>query len=581
RIDSYEHRVVRPDGEVRWVSVRGEVIRNEAGVPQRALGAVIDITDRQFAYEQVQQSEARFRALADSAPVMMWVSRIDGRRGFVNQAYIDYLGDSFEAALEFDWRKRLHPDDLERILREQAAGEASRQRFTLEARYLRADGEYRWLHSVSQPRYDPSGAFEGFVGIGFDVTDAKRAEEDLKRINELLAERVQAALGERDQAEAALRRSQKLEAVGQLTGGVAHDFNNLLTVIIGALDLIQRHPSDPARRERMLEAALGAARRGERLTNQLLAFARRQALKPQLMRVDDLLDESEPLLRRAAGEAVSLVVSPGAPEGVALIDPSQFEAALMNLVVNARDAVTSGGTIRLESQLAQLRADQVEEVPAGDYICVAVHDTGAGMSPEVLTRVFEPFFTTKEVGKGTGLGLSQVYGFARQSGGGVAIESAVGQGASVRLYLPLSKERLQSDDESRGEPPVAQGPALKVLLVEDDAEVGDLVEAMLQDLGHAVSRARNGSEGLEALKGGAPFDLLLTDVVMPGAISGVELAQEATRLRPTLPVILSSGYTGEVLGSAAGAPWPLLRKPYSADSLARTIGDVVKAPQPA
>ncbi|MFC3079775.1 PAS domain-containing protein [Phenylobacterium terrae] len=576
RFEPFEYRVLWPDGSVHWLLSRGELILDESGRAVRAVGVNMDVTDRRQAYEHVRQSEARFRALADSAPVLMWLTRKDGRREFANKAYVDFLGESYEDALAFDWRKRLHPDDLDRILAEQRAGEASRRQFALEARYRRADGEYRWIRSISQPRYAPSGEFEGFIGIGFDLSDAKRAEADLKRINELLADRVQAALAERDQAEAALRRAQKLEAVGQLTGGVAHDFNNLLTVIIGALDLIQRHPGDAARRERMLEAALGAARRGERLTNQLLSFARRQALKPQLMCIDDLLSESEPLLRRAVGEAVSLVVEPNAPGAVALIDPSQFEAALMNLVVNARDAVTSGGAIRVETQPCRLDLCQVEEVEAGDYVCVVVHDTGVGMSPEVLGRVFEPFFTTKEVGKGTGLGLSQVYGFARQSGGGVAIESAVGQGSTVRLYLPRSANAAAAGETAAPGKDRQNGPRLRVLLVEDDPDVGDLVTAMLEELGHEVTRASEVEAGLRLLAEGRPIDLLLTDVVMPGGRSGVDLAQEAVRLRPGLPVILSSGYTGEVLSPAERAPWPLLRKPYSAEALARMIDEALE-----
>ncbi|HEX5376981.1 MAG TPA: PAS domain-containing protein, partial [Phenylobacterium sp.] len=267
-----EYRVVWPDGSTHWLLSRGEMLRDpETGAVTQAAGVNIDVTDRRVAFEQVRESESRFRAMADSAPVLMWVSKIDGSREFANQAYVNFLGVPYEEAITFDWRKRLAEEDIPRILREQLTGEASRELFALEARYLRCDGEWRWMRSFSQPRYGPAGEFTGFIGIGFDVTDAKRAEADLKQINELLTERVQAALAERDQAEAALRHGQKLEAVGQLTGGVAHDFNNLLTVVIGALDLIQRHPNDADRRDRMIEAALGAARRGERLTHQLLA----------------------------------------------------------------------------------------------------------------------------------------------------------------------------------------------------------------------------------------------------------------------------------------------------------------------
>jgi len=528
------------------------------------------------AQKQLEATELRFRALADSAPILMWVTRTDGKREFANQTYVDFQGDGYDAALDFDWRKVLHPDDLARIFQEQVAGEASRKLFSLEARFLRHDGEYRWIRSVSQPRWDANGAFDGFIGVGYDITDAKRAEDDLKRINDLLAERVQAALAERDEAEAALQRAQKLEAVGQLTGGVAHDFNNLLTVVIGALDMMQRHPKDEARRERMIEAAQGAARRGERLTQQLLAFSRRQALKPEAVQVDALLKDSEPLLRRAVGEAVSLVVAPSAPEAVVSLDPSQFEAAIMNLVVNARDATPPGGMIRIETLPVRLAHRQVEELAAGDYLCVAVHDTGGGMDEATITRAFEPFFTTKAPGRGTGLGLSQVYGFTRQSGGTTTVDSKPGKGASVCLYLPRIAGDAVAAAPTGAEARAGDGPRLRVLLVEDDAQVGELVEAMLRDLGHDVLRAEHADAALVALNAGEAFDLMLTDLIMPGDKSGVDLAREAIVLRPDLPIILSSGYTGEVLSAAEDAPWPLLRKPYGAQQLAQTIADVVE-----
>jgi CheY-like chemotaxis protein len=369
--------------------------------------------------------------------------------------------------------------------------------------------------------------------------------------------------------------------VGQLTGGVAHDFNNLLTIIIGALDLMQRHPADAARRERMIEAALDAARRGERLNQQLLAFSRRQALKPEMVRIDDLLVESETLLRRAVGEAVTVTFAPGAPGAMTNVDPSQFEAAVMNLVVNARDATPAGGAIRVESLRATLTPELTGEAPPGDYLCVAVHDTGEGMTPEILERAFEPFFTTKGPGRGTGLGLSQVYGFARQSGGAVLIETAPDKGASVRIYLPLAREpEAETPDPEITAPPTdteSAGPGRRVLLVEDDGTVGDVIEAMLTDLGHTVLRAASAPEALVLLRRGVPIDLMLSDVIMPGGKTGVDLAHEAVALRPGLPVILSSGYTGDTLGPASEAPWPLLRKPYDSETLARTVESVMAA----
>jgi PAS domain S-box-containing protein len=525
-------------------------------------------------------TESRFRLLADSAPVLMWLSNLDGTREFVNRAYIEFLGLDDAQALAFDWRSLIHPDDLARIAADEAKNLSEGGDFIWEARFRRGNGEYPWIRSVSQRRYTADGALAGFIGVGYDVSDAKRAQADLTRINDLLAERVQAALTERDEAEAALRRAQKLEAVGQLTGGVAHDFNNLLTVIIGALDLIQRHPKDEARRERMIEAAQGAARRGERLTQQLLAFSRRQALKPELAVVDDLLAESEPLLRRAVGEAVTLAVTPNAADAVSSIDPSQFEAAVMNLVVNARDATPPGGVIRVETQLCTLTAGQAEDAPAGDYLCVSVHDTGEGMDADTAARVFEPFFTTKEPGRGTGLGLSQVYGFARQSGGAVVVESAPGKGSTVRIYLPLSESRAERALAAPETAATAHGPARRVLLVEDDASVGEMVEAMLTDLGHDVLRAEAAAPAIEILGRSGHIDLMLTDLIMPGGMNGVELAHAAVALRPGLPVILTSGYTGETLGAATEAPWPLLTKPYPAEALAAVIDAVMgKAPE--
>jgi PAS domain S-box-containing protein len=547
--------------------------------------AVLRLSESQAAEAKVRAdlevTEARFRTLADSAPVLMWVSKLGGGREFVNRAYVEFVGVPYEKALELEWRSFIHPEDLPRIAAEERETEAAGGGdFVWEARYRRADGAWRWIRSISQRRYAPDGELTGYIGVGYDVTEGRQAQADLRRINDLLAERIEAALAERDQAEAALHRAQKLEAVGQLTGGVAHDFNNLLTVIIGALDLMQRHPGDEARRERMIEAAQGAARRGERLTQQLLAFSRRQALKPERVRVDDLLQENEPLLRRAVGEAVALSVSPGAPDAVANIDTSQFDAAVMNLVVNARDATPAGGRIRIETNVCRLGPAEAEGADPGEYLCVAVHDTGEGMDAETAARVFEPFFTTKEPGRGTGLGLSQVYGFARQSGGAATVDSEPGKGATIRIYLPLARE--EAPHAAAAAPPSAGRPsaARRVLLVEDEVSVGDMVEAMLTDLGHNVVRANAAGEALEILKRQTRVDLLLTDVIMPGGKTGVELAREAASLRPGLPVILSSGYTGEVLAEARDAPWPLLRKPYAADVLAATIEAVIgKAPE--
>ena len=560
-----EYRSIGDDGQERWVHARGQIHRNASGRATRVVGYNLDVTERHRAAEQIRESEARFRALADSAPALLWVSMPGGGREFVNVAYVDFIGEGYEGALGLDWRTRLHPEDLNRVLREQMAGEASRKAFVLEARYRRADGEWRWLRSFSQPRLSSHGDFAGFAGIAFDVTEAKQVEADLQRLNDLLTERVEAAMGERDLAQAALIQSQKLEALGQLTGGVAHDFNNLLTVIIGALDIVQRHPADAQRTERLAKAALDAAQRGEKLTRQLLAFSRRQPLRTEVLVIDAAVRESAQLYGRALGERYMLDLDLTAPEARVLIDPAQLDAALMNLLVNARDAMDGGGVITLSSRVAD---HCIGETLRGPCLCLSVRDQGTGMDPATVARVFEPFFSTKPVGKGTGLGLSQVYGFASQSGGGAEIESEPGKGTTVSIFLPLTTAA-----ETRPEPErrIADARPLHVLLVEDDPEVAELAQAMLRELGHRITFADTVEMALAALKTTPDLDLLLTDVVMPGPRNGVDLARLASALKPDLPILLTSGYTGEALDDAEAAPWPLLRKPYTLDVLARTL----------
>jgi CheY-like chemotaxis protein len=324
----------------------------------------------------------------------------------------------------------------------------------------------------------------------------------------------------------------------------------------------------------MAEAALAAARRGEQMTQRLLAFSRRQPQTSETCAPDDLLKESEPLLQRAVGEGVTLRLELHAPHMAAELDPSQFEAAVLNLVVNARDAIAEGGHIGVSTAVHDLPAKG--ERAGGKYVCIAVTDDGAGMDEATRAHVFEPFFTTKPVGKGTGLGLSQVYGFTRQSGGFAEIDSAPGKGTTVRLYLPVvevSGEVWAAPHED------AEGLSrkLKVLLVEDDPDVAELVEAMLRELGHSVVPAYDARSALTRAASEPDLGLMLTDVIMPGGKNGVELAHEITRLRPNLPVILSSGYTGESLASAERAPWPLLRKPYSIEALSSMITQTVRS----
>ena len=540
-------------------------IRLVAAVAERVWSEV----ERTRAEAEVIESEARFRAIADTAPVLIWVTGPDRRRSFVNQAYVAYYGQTYDAALTLPWQDILHPDDQARIAQEALAGEATGQPFSMEARYRRGDGEFRWLKSFSRPRLSAQGEILGFVGVAFDISDARRAEQDLKRINELLEERVGEALAEKAKAEADLMHAQRMEAVGRLTGGVAHDFNNLLTVVIGALDLMLKTPEDTARLKKLGGAALAAARRGEGLTHQLLAFTRRQALRPEVLDLNPLIERGEPLFRRAVGEAVTFDVRLRRGGAKVKADPAQFEAALLNLLVNARDAVAGRADARISvtTRTCRLKAGDALDLAPGAYVCVTVKDNGQGMDAETQRQVFEPFFTTKPVGKGTGLGLSQVYGFVRQSGGGVVVSSRLGRGTEVQLFLPPLSEA-----EAPAEPAAAASSEVRlagrdILLVEDDPEVAATARSLLEDMGVRVSSAASGPEALKRLKR-KRFDLVMTDIVMPGGMTGIELARQVALERPETPILLTSGYAGEDVETAlADAPWRLLPKPYSGAQL--------------
>jgi signal transduction histidine kinase len=385
----------------------------------------------------------------------------------------------------------------------------------------------------------------------------------------------------REVAEASLRQVQKMEAVGQLTGGVAHDFNNLLTAIGGNLDLVLRHSEDSARVRRLASAALKATYRGGRITQQLLMFSRQQMLHPETLNLNRVLVEFEGLMGNAVSENIELKLQLDAALDPSRIDRAQFEAALLNLVVNARDALPSGGRITIETcnvSLDQAYADQNLEVVPGPYVMLAVSDNGIGIDPATLHHVFEPFFTTKDVGRGSGLGLSQVYGFAEQSGGHVKIYSELEVGTTVKLYLPKAGEQTSAAPERQSLLPlrVANGEET-ILVVEDEADVLNMAVESLTDLGYRVLVAHDGREALAIIGGPEQIDILFSDVVMPGGINGAQLAIEARRLRPEIKVLLTSGYTAAALGKEHGLPpeVPVLSKPYRREELSAQLRVIV------
>ena len=531
------------------------------------LALIAALSDRRFgamAAKEALRSEQQLRTIIEHLPLGVFVAEApSGQIRFANGEAARVLGhpvggiaiwahDQQYGAIDAEGR-RLAP---EQHVLYQAMHESRRVGPRLQP-YRRGDGEIIQLEVTAAPVLERTGDGALAVVAFQDVTEKIAADA-----------RVAAAMAEKAEAQAALLHAQRLESLGRLTGGVAHDFNNLLTVVIGALDIILKHPEDAERRTKLGEAALTAARRGERLTAQLLAFARRQPLQPIDCDLNDLIRESEPLIRGITNEALTLSLRLCDDRAIALIDPTQFEALLLNLIVNAADATPRGGKITVETLVSGLAPDAIPGLAAGSYFSLRVTDTGQGMSREVMNRIFEPFFTTKSPGKGTGLGLSQVYGFVRQSGGEVRVQSTLGQGTTFTVYLPVA-DREADRPEVQPSAREALNPSLRVLLAEDDPSVAGITETMLKNLGHDVVRAQNAEQALQVLKSERPLDLLLSDVIMPGGVNGVELARAAVTLRPGLKVLLSSGFAGESVDRAIDeGAWPFLRKPYLQDELA-------------
>jgi signal transduction histidine kinase len=404
-----------------------------------------------------------------------------------------------------------------------------------------------------------SREIDGLLG---DYRAAKESAEEAHR-------RLSEQMTERERAEAALRQAQRIEAVGQLTGGVAHDFNNLLTVLLGNIDLIRKTaPLDPATAER-LAAMHGAAERGALLTGRLLAFARRQPLSPRAVDVNAAIEGMQGLLHSALGPRMRIDTRPAADLWPAMVDPTQFELVVLNLVINARDAMPQGGIVTVETENAHRGPALHSEEPAeGDYVVVTVRDTGVGMTPEVQARAFEPFFTTKPPGAGSGLGLSQVFGTARQLGGGVQIDSAPGEGTAVAVYLP--RAAAKPSFARPGEAPGPKPAAAMVLVVDDDAAVLETTAAILKDLGYSVVQRDTGAAALHVLDRDRGIDLLLTDVVMT-PMSGPELARSARGRHPDLPIVFFSGYAAPAGLAGDMTRHRLIRKPFTPAELHRQI----------
>lgn len=594
-------RYRRHDGQWRWLRSVQQPRLDPDGRRIGTVGSAFDMTEVYEANTRIEESEARFRAVANSAPAMIWMVDAQGHTEFGNKRFRSAFSGRTPVRLMAAWRDMTHPEDRLSLTRIISDAQRNRRRFSMLGRINHPVFGERWVRTEAAPRHDANGHLIGYTGVSLDVTDSQRAERDLKRINELLEERVNAVLAEKAKAEADLLRSNRLEAIGRLTGGVAHDFNNLLTVIMGGLDIILR-TEDPARRKKMAEAALAAAKRGERLTGQLLAFSRRQTLTPTKTDLNALIREGEPLLYRAVGDAMTLVFKLKSGVAPTLVDAAKFEAALINLLVNARDACADDGKIVVETaeyRVAPLPPPQLplstgtpaapvkkgqtlhpSDLVPGRYVRVTVSDNGSGMTDEVQRRVFEPFFTTKGVSHGTGLGLSQVYGFTRQSGGSISIQSTLGKGTCIHLFLPWTDlpvvdtaatatpdptDATTTPSKAAGMGSNGKGAPLRLLLVEDDNDVANVAATLISAEGFEVQRVENATTALKMLNA-STFDVVLSDILMPGGISGIELAHKISAQWPALRIVLSSGFPGEV-EALKNTPWAFLPKPYTGTQL--------------
>lgn len=551
-----------------------------------------DVTEQHRAVRALRESETRFRLVAENAPVMLWMSDSSGHCAYLNAMQRAFWGVDPADLPGFDWGHTIHEDDRAACAAALARAIETRTPFSLVLRLRRADGTYRQVHTGAHPRFGADDAFLGMVGVNADITEIREYQDSLRALNETLEQRIADAIAERSLAEDALRQSQKMEAMGKLTGGVAHDFNNILQVISGNLQLLARESDGDAAAEARIASARAAVAQGAKLASQLLAFGRRQPLEPRVVNLGRLVTGMGDLLRRTIGEGIEVrtVVADGLWNS--LVDPTHFEAAVLNLAINARDAMGTFGRLTIEignavvaasDKLADKSADRPADgdVRPGDFVVVTVRDTGAGIAPDILDRVFEPFFSTKPVGKGTGLGLSMVYGFVAQSGGHVQIRSEPGAGTTVRIHLP----RAERDEDA----PVAAetGPIVggseTILVAEDDDEVRATVVALLRDLGYRVVTARDGASALALVEEGTAIDLLFTDVVMPGRVRSTELARLVRERLPGVPVLFTSGYTEDsiVHDGRLDAGLDLLSKPYTREALARKLRQVLDRGRPA
>jgi len=542
---------VRKDGSRFWASVVIDPIYDRQNRHIGFAKITRDITQKKETERALLESEQRFRLLVQGvADYAIYMLSPEGLVTNWNSGAQRIKGYDENEVFNTHFSRFYTDEDREAQLPSHALQAAAKEgRFESEGWRVRKDGSKFWAHVIIDTIYSDTGELIGFAKITRDITEKKTAQEELERAN------------------AALFQSQKMEALGQLTGGVAHDFNNLLGVIASGLDLISVKNKDHTD-IKMMESMRRAIERGATLTQQLLSFSRQQPLKLDNFNLNSVIAAFEPVLRRAGNTHTRLSINLQAFSPMVKIDVARFEAALLNLVVNARDALPNGGDIDLVTENVILQERQIGTLPAGSYFKIAVTDNGIGMTEEVKKRALEPFFTTKEIGKGTGLGLSQVYGFITQSGGEIVLHSMQGVGSRICMYLPLVEDTVTSANNVLND-------VLSdlVLLVEDEPDLLDVTAELVRSIGYDVVTAVNGSDALALLQQRPEINILFTDVMMPNGISGIELARSAKTHRPDLKIILASGFPLPALTAEHGNldDYDFMNKPYKLSELARKL----------
>jgi PAS domain S-box-containing protein len=551
--------VLNASGEVAWIIHRVEDVTELARLQEQDAARVDLAHSQQDVIEKLRSTSAFLDAVVENLPGMLFIkSYPDCRFVLFNRAAEDLLGYSrheFMGKTDHDFFPKEQADHF--LARDREVFHAGKPRVTAEEQISTRHKGLRLLQTTKVPVMDKDGRPQYLLGFSEDITERKAIEQQL-------------------------RQAVKMEAVGQLTGGIAHDFNNLLGIVIGNLDIAAEHTADnPALRE-ILQEALTGALRGAELTRRLLAFSRNQPLQPAIVNLNDGLAQIANMLRRTLGEQIVVELHPGVDLWPVLADPAQMDEAILNLAINARDAMPQGGTLAIETANTHLDDDYAArhaELKPGDYVQLAVSDTGAGMSPEVADRCFEPFFTTKSAEKGSGLGLSMVYGYVKQSGGHIKIYSEVGHGTSVKIYLPRAHGAATTPLPVEADAVIALGRET-VLVVEDNAELRAVMVKQLNDLGYSTLEAENARNALAMLADHPEVDLLLSDIIMPGGVTGVELARETRRRHPRTRILLTSGYTARAMANGFHdiEGLDLLNKPFRKRDLAQKLRQVLDQP---